>query len=296
MKKLMKKLSMLSLVVVMVVLVMGATPTLFQSIGLWRVEAKAEVEVKEGEKNQEESQEEKSEELLEETEETDEAADDDQSEEIEEKPPLEKPDNKPDKMEKIAYLTFDDGPTPGVTSGILDILTQQQIKATFFVIGDLVEKYPQLVLRANDEGHLICNHTYTHNYKTIYSSPDAFMADLMQGEVVLKNLLGSSYTSKIMRFPGGSFGEGKSAFRERVLQEGFVYIDWNALNGDAEAKYVSVEKQLSRIKETAKGKKEIVVLMHDSGGKKTTLEALPLIINYLQEEGYIFKTLAEYEI
>lgn len=289
MRKLIKKLSMLSLVVAMVVLAMGATPIIFQSLGLWRVEAKAEVEVKE-EENQEAV------EGPDKPQESDETAEEEASEDNEEQPTVEKPVKNPDTMEKVAYLTFDDGPTPGVTSGILDILMEQHIKATFFIIGELADRHPELVLRVSDEGHLICNHTYTHNYKTIYADPDAFMADLMEGEAVLKQLLGSSYTSKIIRFPGGSFGEGKREFRERVLQEGFVYIDWNALNGDAEAKYVSVEKQLNRIKETTKGKKEIVVLMHDSGGKKTTLEALPLIIEYLREEGYIFKTLAEYEI
>jgi len=65
-------------------------------------------------------------------------------------------------------LTFDDGPTTSVTPKILDILKEENVKATFFVIGKSAEEHPEIVKRAYDEGHYIANHGYSHNYKSIY--------------------------------------------------------------------------------------------------------------------------------
>ena len=286
MKKLFRKLSLLLMITIIVVLTMGATPVLFKGLGIWRVEAKSKLVEEENIAEKDNT----TEPIVEQT------PDSQEKEETTTEPPVNKTEDATNKVEKVAYLTFDDGPTPGVTSGILDILSENKIKATFFVIGNLVEEYPQIALRAHDEGHLISNHTYSHNYNYIYANPENFMEDLMKGEAVLKSLLSYEYASRIIRFPGGSFGEGKRVFRETVIENGFNYIDWNALNGDAEAAYVSVEKQLQRIIQTTKGKNEVIVLLHDSGGKKTTLEALPLIIKHLQNEGYVFKTLAEYQL
>ncbi len=215
-----------------------------------------------------------------------------------EKPPQEEEPEAPvviDEVQKVAYLTFDDGPSPGVTPLILDILKEQNIKATFFVIGKLAETHPELLLRIQEEGHLISNHTYTHNYKSIYSNPQSFLAELRKTDGVLEGILGDGYQSKIIRFPGGSFGERLKPFREAVQEAGYFSIDWNVLNGDAEARVVSPQRQLERIKETLQNKKEAVVLMHDSGTKENTAEALPAIIEHLRSQGYIFKTLAHYE-
>ena len=285
-RKFIKKISLLALIVVVVVVIMGATPILFKGLSFWRVEAKTQL-------SDEGSIVDIDEEEIESDKPTEEIPLPD--EDLVDRPLEEIPTSPKNNVEKVAYLTFDDGPTPSVTSGILDVLWDHKIKATFFVIGNLVEQYPSIALRAHNEGHLISNHTYSHNYKYIYSTPTAFMEDLIKGEQVLNNLLGDEYNSKIIRFPGGSFGEGKRIFRETVVEKGFDYVDWNVLNGDAEAVYVPVEKQLQRIEETLKGKKQAIILLHDSGSKKTTVEALPLIIEYLQQEGYVFKTLDEYQ-
>lgn len=197
---------------------------------------------------------------------------------------------------KTAYLTFDDGPSPLVTPKILEILKQHEIKATFFVIGKLAEQNPELVSRIREEGHYICNHTYSHNYKLIYSSPDNFMADVARCEEVLKSILGEDFETCMLRFPGGSFGKKRQLFRERVKEEGYISIDWNALNGDAEALNLPADQLLKRIKETTKNNDNAVVLMHDGNTKKTTAEALPDIIEYLESEGYAFKTLENYEL
>jgi peptidoglycan/xylan/chitin deacetylase (PgdA/CDA1 family) len=197
---------------------------------------------------------------------------------------------------KTAYLTFDDGPSSLVTPKILEVLRRYDLKATFFVIGEMAEQNPELVRQIHKEGHFIGNHTYSHNYKHIYSNPDNFMAEVTKGEEVLKNILGEDFKTNILRFPGGSFGKKRLPFRERVREKGYLNIDWNVLNGDAEALHVPANVLINRIKETLKNKDNAVILMHDSSTKDTTAEALPEIIDYLQSEGYSFKTLESYAL
>lgn len=197
---------------------------------------------------------------------------------------------------KTAYLTFDDGPSPLVTPKILEVLKAYDIKATFFVIGKLAEQNPELVRQMQAEAHFIGNHTYSHSYKLIYASPNNFMADVAKCEQVLKNILGEDFETNILRFPAGSFGKKRQPFRERVKEEGYISIDWNALNGDAEAHHIPANVLVDRIKESMKNKDNAVVLMHDSNTKDTTVDALPEIIEYLKSEGYSFETLENYEL
>jgi peptidoglycan/xylan/chitin deacetylase (PgdA/CDA1 family) len=195
---------------------------------------------------------------------------------------------------KVAYLTFDDGPSPSVTPQVLEILRQYDIKASFFVIGQMAEGHPEIVRQIREEGHFVGNHTYSHNYRAIYAEPESFWTDVLQGEAVLQSILGEDFQTRIIRFPAGSFGNNKQPFREYVLDQGYHYIDWNALNGDAEAQNVPAAKLLQRIKETTRNKDRAIILMHDSSTKSTTVEALPEIIEYLQAQGYVFQTLEHY--
>ncbi len=192
---------------------------------------------------------------------------------------------------KVVYLTFDDGPSDKITPQILDILKKHDVKATFFVIGNLAEKHPDMIKRIYDEGHVIGNHSYTHNYKHIYSNTTNFLNEVNTTEKVLKNILGDEYDTKIIRFPGGSFGNKKAVFRKVALKNGYNYYDWNSLNGDAEGHNISKNRLIERFKATSKGKHTLTVLMHDMNTKKTTVEALPEIIEYLQQSGYEFDTL-----
>ncbi|HHY83612.1 MAG TPA: polysaccharide deacetylase family protein [Clostridiales bacterium] len=194
--------------------------------------------------------------------------------------------------EKVAYLTFDDGPTPSITSAILDILAEENIKATFFVIGNLAERYPEIVKRQYEEGHGIGNHTYTHVFKHIYKKPENFVDELIKTENVLQSILGEDKNLKLIRFPGGSFGNNLKPFREAANEAGYAYVDWNSLNGDAESvKPLSAEKLIARMKETVHGQSGLVVLMHDAPQKQTTVEALPKIIKFLKSKGYRFELL-----
>ncbi len=194
--------------------------------------------------------------------------------------------------EKVAYLTFDDGPTPHLTDAIMDILQEENVKATFFPIGSNAEAYPWLIKRAYKEGHGIGNHSYSHVFKRIYSKPQNFVDELIKTEEILQAILGEDKNFRLARFPGGSFGKNLKPFREAVNQAGFGYIDWNSLNGDAESVKSQPAKQLfKRFKQTFKGQSGLIVLMHDAPGKDTTAEALPDIIQFLRSEGYRFELL-----
>lgn len=190
---------------------------------------------------------------------------------------------------KIAYLTFDDGPTNGITTKILDILKNNSIFGTFFIVGKNAINNPDIVKREVKEGHAIANHSYTHNYSKIYSSKDDFSSELNETEKVLKIIEGKE-PSKIFRFPGGAFDK-KGDFKEVLSEFNYEYIDWNCLNGDAEAANVPKDKLISNIKQYSSGKEKLVILMHDSQGKENTVETLQEVIDYLKSQGFEFGVL-----
>ena len=195
---------------------------------------------------------------------------------------------------KQAFLTFDDGPS-SVTNTILDVLKQENVKATFFVLGSRVEKKPDVVKRIYEEGHYIGNHGYSHIYENIYATPEAVLDEYNKCNDAVKNAIGvPEYNSHLFRFPGGLVGgkyaEIKSQANELLKQNNIVHIDWNALNGDAETNDLTVEFELARLQETTQNKNSVVILMHDAPIKKVTAEALPQIISYLREQGYEFKS------
>jgi peptidoglycan/xylan/chitin deacetylase (PgdA/CDA1 family) len=200
---------------------------------------------------------------------------------------------------RYVFLTFDDGPSTSITPKVLDILKLYDVKATFFVLGNMLEGKYDIAKRYISEGHAIANHTYTHNYGILYPNGKVdtivFKEELNKTETILKNILGSDLKIRIVRFPGGSFEIGKKLMREELSSKAMYYIDWNAENRDGVKQDVSVKEQLDSIKsnvnaaETAN--KNVVLLMHDSASKKTTLDALPTIIEYFKSKEYEFKIL-----
>ncbi len=198
-------------------------------------------------------------------------------------------DNDPDS--RFAYLTFDDGPSEFATNEILDILNEYNIKATFFVLGSMVEKYPDVLKRIHDEGHAIGNHSYSHIYNYIYRNTRNFMADINKADQVLKDVLGEDFESKLLRLPGGSFGRNKSPMVKAAEKEGYTVYDWNSLNGDAEGYNLSKSYLTRRLKETTKNKKHAIILMHDLDTKQGTIETLRENIDYLISQGFHFRVL-----
>lgn len=194
---------------------------------------------------------------------------------------------------KRVFITFDDGPST-VTPQILDTLKQENVKATFFVLGSRVEAQPDMIKRMYEEGHFIANHGYSHKYTSIYQSPQTVLDEFNKcNEAVQKAIQVPEYNSHLFRFPGGSVGGKyariKSEATELLKQNNIMYVDWNALTGDAETNNLSIELEIKRLQETTSGRNSVVILMHDAQAKIVTAEALPQIISYLKEQGYEFK-------
>lgn len=199
--------------------------------------------------------------------------------------------------EKVAYLTFDDGPSATITPQILDILKNENVPATFFVVGSRVNMYPNLVKRAYEEGHYIANHGYSHSYSNIYRSVDTIFGEYVDCENAVRAALGiEDYRMYLFRYPGGSSGgkysDVKAESKSVLNSYGVSHTNWNCMTGDAEGKN-TVEDQLNELKLTMEGDDTIVVLMHDASDKQVTVEALPEVIRYLREQGYVFKNFYE---
>lgn len=206
---------------------------------------------------------------------------------------FEKISNLTNNKEKVAYLTFDDGPTLKSTPKILDILAQENVKASFFVIGKYVKNHPDLVKRAFDEGHFIANHGYDHNNKTLYSSPENFINEIKNTDIEIGTAIGiKNYSSHVFRFPNGYMSpNNKSKKKEAaklLVDMNYTYIDWNCLNRDSERKY-SNNQLLNNLKKSSKNKGTLVILMHDTSDVNSSYNVLTDSINYLKNEGYTFE-------
>ena len=197
--------------------------------------------------------------------------------------------------EKRVFLTFDDGPNMSVTPYILDLLKKENIKATFFVLGNRATYNPELIQREYNEGHYIANHGYSHVYRDIYQDVDSVFDEYNSTEQIIQDALGNpNYHSKLFRFPGGSTGgyyrDIKAEALEELKNNGIASIDWNALSRDAEGAN-TVEELVNNVIETVGDKQSVVILMHDASDKILTYEALPEIIQYLRDNGYSFKNI-----
>ena len=190
-------------------------------------------------------------------------------------------------VQNVIYLTFDDGPSDKVTPKILDVLKEENVKATFFIVGKNAKTRKYLLRREAEEGHTVAVHSYSHDYKDIYSSTDKLLEDIDKCNEVIKSALGR--TSNIYRFPGGSFNLSKNLI-DAVVGHGMKYIDWNASTRDAEICRPSVSDIVQAALTTPANKKNIVLLAHDATDKTATAEALKTIIKYYKDLNYTFKT------
>lgn len=194
---------------------------------------------------------------------------------------------------KIVYLTFDDGPSSN-TQPILDILDRYGCGATFFVMNsDYKNEYKNIT----DHGHAIALHTFSHDFYDVYASVDDYFDDLDRISDLVYEKTG--VRSMLIRFPGGSSNTISrnvcygimSELTQEVENRGYSYFDWNADSQDASGNNISA----SYIYEssTASSANRIILLMHDTDAKDTTVEALPDIIEYYLDQGYYFLSLNE---
>jgi peptidoglycan/xylan/chitin deacetylase (PgdA/CDA1 family) len=204
--------------------------------------------------------------------------------------PIKNPDTvSPDS--NTIYLTFDDGPGP-YTSELLDVLAKYNVKATFFVTG-ANSKYFDQIAREYNEGHSVGVHSYSHNYKTVYASEEAFFNDFNATEDLIYSQTGS-YT-KLFRFPGGSSNTVSSftpgimtALAKDMTDMGYQYFDWNVSSGDA-GETTKTDQVVKNIINGCKGRKASVVLQHDI--KDYSVAAVEQVIIWGLNNGYVFSAL-----
>ncbi|GEP67078.1 polysaccharide deacetylase [Clostridium beijerinckii] len=198
---------------------------------------------------------------------------------------------------KVVYLSFDDGPSETNTPSILKTLKDENVKATFFVLGkaiDQSETNKNLLKQEVEEGHAIGNHSYSHNYKYLYPNGSVntnnFMSEINKTNESLKKVLGEDFSTRAIRFPGGHMSWKNTGEVDKIMKEkDYHYVDWNALSKDAEGPHKNADQLTEEVKKTVGNKTKVVLLMHDTYGKEETAKALPGIIEYLKNQGYEFR-------
>lgn len=189
--------------------------------------------------------------------------------------------------DKVIYLTFDDGPSV-YTKELLNILKEYNVKATFFVTGNGNREY---IKKAYNEGHSIGIHTYSHVYKNVYASEEAYFNDLEKVQKIIKEQTGEE--SRLVRFPGGSsntvsrFNKGiMTRLSKELERRGYKYFDWNVSSSDT-VKSNSDDIANTVIRRLKKGNN--IVLQHDT--KYYSVKAVRKIIEYGLANGYTFAKL-----
>jgi len=192
---------------------------------------------------------------------------------------------------KTIALTFDDGPDPINTNLILDVLKEEDVKATFFLIGKKMKQYPLVTERIFEEGHCLANHTYTHTDLKGKSFKNVYL-NILQTEQILDSVCGK--TLKIFRPPWGHI---TSEEKTGLTRFGFKIVLWDVNSMDFKPS-ITVNEIINNVMSGVGDKK--IVLFHDSdyqckASRRNTALALPQIIDSLKEMGYRFVTIDEME-
>lgn len=204
---------------------------------------------------------------------------------------------------KLVFLTFDDGPNTTISPQVLKTLKDNNVHATFFLVGrNITEKTSHVLRDILSGGNSIATHSFTHDYEYLYPerivNSSRVYGEIEKTNVRLKKYLGDNFNSDVFRYPGGEMSWNNTSESNKYLEErGIHWIDWNCLIGDAEKKSVRpttaagfveyVDKTLNKNKNT----KIAVVLMHDAENKQLTADSLNEVIKYFRDRNYEFGVL-----
>lgn len=185
--------------------------------------------------------------------------------------------------QKTVYLTFDDGPIPDVTPWLLDLLKEKGIKASFFCIGDNIRKHPEIFSRIIEEGHTVGNHTFNHINGWKNTSDNYIQNTLKCNEEIEKHI---KLKRKLFRPPYGRITPKQI---KKLKQEGYEIIMWEILSHDYNNHLSAQECYINVTKKVRSGS---IIVFHDSiKAQKNLKDSLPLTIDTLLKENYIFNTL-----
>ncbi len=186
--------------------------------------------------------------------------------------------------ENYIYLTFDDGPVPEITNWVLDMLENYQVKASFFCIGDNINKFPDTYKRILQEGHAVGNHTYNHlnGWKT---TTKTYLENVQKCAIQIDKF--NVISTKVFRPPYGKIGIKQSVKLRRL---GYKIIMWDVLSADFDNKIFPEDCLNNVIKNTKQGS---IIVFHDSEKAFHNLKnTLPKAIEILKERGFVFKVLS----
>ncbi len=190
-----------------------------------------------------------------------------------------------DSSEKRIALTFDDGPEDTYTPEILEVLKEKNVKATFFVLGERVKEYPEILAQIHEEGHVIGNHTWDHPHLPELEE-EQFIDNLQSANEEIEEIIGIK--PELFRPP---FGELEDHQLEWLQNQGYQTIMWSADTKDWSE--ISAEEIVNTVMEEANP--GVIVLQHNyhASGPFETVEALPEMIDELRAEGYELVTVPE---
>lgn len=187
---------------------------------------------------------------------------------------------------KTVYLTFDDGPTPEITSWTLDVLKKHNAKATFFCIGENIKKNPTLFLKILEQGHSVGNHTYSH-LNGWYFSAEKYIENVGLCENILNELAPeNNFQQKLFRPPYGKL----NLKQFKLLKErGYKVIMWDILSADFDTTISPEQCAENVVKNIQPGS---IIIFHDSvKASKNLRHALPQSLEYLQKKGFEMKAI-----
>lgn len=187
--------------------------------------------------------------------------------------------------EKTIYLTFDDGPTPEITEWVLDVLKKHNVKATFFCIGNNIEKHPNIFQKVIDEGHAVGNHTYNHlnGWK---SDNSRYLNEVAATEDIIASKVPYFLQNKLFRPP---YGKIKASQAAALLKQDYRIIMWDVLSADFDQEIESEKCLQNVVKNTCPGS---IIIFHDSVKAYNNLRyTLPKAIEYLKEKEFRFGTI-----
>lgn len=204
---------------------------------------------------------------------------------------------KKEATEKVVFLTFDDGPNHSTTPEVLDILAEEEVPATFFVVGYMIDEAPDMLERQIAEGHAIALHSYTHDYSKLYpgryASAKRVAKEFDDTLAEVQAVLGEDFSTGAWRYPGGHMSWKSMEDADKALKKrGASWIDWNSMTGDAEPENrrpTSVAGMVAMATEPIDYDGKVsVMLAHDTGGKDLTVKSLRKIIKTYKDAGYTF--------
>lgn len=198
---------------------------------------------------------------------------------------------------KVAYLTFDDGPSENTIS-ILETLKEKNAVATFFLIGnEITPEREDIVKQEIKQGNAIGVHTYCHKKNQMYCNAECFFEDFKSASEAIQKVTGKA--PKLHRFPWGSNNRYVSSYvdelHEKLQKMGVKSYDWNVSGEDSIGGTIPQETIMRNVKKDLTKHNEAIILLHDSNSTKNTAAVLGQLIDYIRNEGYQFDTLENCE-